>query len=247
MTAQGYTGPTVAIGDVSGLQGELDDLATDILANAALIAANTSAIATNTAGIATNATNITRTRGAFIGATDHGYQAWTADAIMGQAATVVPTAGLSHIVRLRTGESASLATNLHMHLTVGGSVLTSGQCFASLHTDAGVILGAGAVTGSLHATGTGGWGDSGYKTLPLTTPQVITPNTWYKIRFWFNGTTGPTVTRDINSASAITNAGLSSPNFRYATADSGLTTAALAPGTIGTLIGTATAWWMAIS
>lgn len=243
MTAQGFTGPNVAIADVSGLQDELDALAADIDTNTSAIATNTSNISANTSAIATNATNITRTRGAFIGASDHGYQAWTGEPLIGQAGTVVPTAGLSHIIRLRTGESASLATNLHIHVTVGGSVLTAGQCFATLHNDAGVILSATAVTAD-QATA---WASGGMKTMALAGTQVLTPATWYKIRLWFNGTTGPTLTRAINSSTAITNAGLSAPNFRFSSADSGLTTAALAPGTIGTMTGTATGWWVAIS
>lgn len=236
MTAQGFTGPNVAIADVSGLQDELDSLAADILANSGLIA-------TNAANIAGNAASILRTRGAFMGASDYGFQAWTAEPLAGQAGTVVPTAGLSHIIRVRTSDVANLATNLVIHVTVGGSALTAGQCFATLHSDAGVILSATAVTADQSTS----WASGGLKTMALTGTQALTPNTWYKIRLWFNGTTGPTLTRAINSSTAITNAGLSAPNFRFATADSGLTTAALAPGTIGAMTGTATAWWAAIS
>lgn len=178
-------------------------------------------------------------------AADHNLTGWTFDPIMVQGGTVLATAGLSYVFRIRA--LSTTITNIHVHLTAGGSSLTSGQCFASLHNDAGAILGAGAVTASLHSTGSNGWGDGGYKTHPLTTPQAVTQYDWYRVRLWFNGTTGPTLSRALNSNTVIVNAGLSAPNFRYATADSGLTTSALAPGTIGTQTGANTAWWMGLS
>jgi hypothetical protein len=174
-------------------------------------------------------------------AIDHGLGGWTFDPVQVQGALVLATAGLSYVVRLRV--MTGVVTNIHFHFTVAGSGLTSGQCFASLHNDAGAILGAGAVTAD-QATN---WASGGYKTCALTVAQGVTAGDWYKIRFWFNGTTGPTLSRGVNSSSAITNAGLSAPNFRFSTADTGLTTSAGAPGNIGTMTGGATAWWVAVS
>jgi hypothetical protein len=173
--------------------------------------------------------------------TDHNLAGWTFDPAHVQAGTVVPTAGLSHVVRVRA--LTSVISNILLHLTAGGSALTAGQCFATLHNDAGAQLGAGAITAD-QATA---WATGGLKVMPLTVAQAVTPNAWYRIRFWFNGTTGPTLSRAVNSSSAILNAGLSAPNFRYSTADAGLTTGASAPSNIGTQTGGPTAWWAAVS
>jgi hypothetical protein len=173
---------------------------------------------------------------------DMGMVGWTFDpATTVQSATVLPTAGLSHVVRIRA--TAPVVTNILMHVTTPGSGLTAGQCFASLHNDAGAILGAGAVTADQSTN----WASGGPKTMPMTVAQGVTVGAWYRVRFWFNGTTGPTVSRATNSNTAIVNYGLSAPNFRYSTADSGLTTAALAPQNIGTQTGGPTAWWVGLS
>lgn len=229
-------GPVGGAFDLNMYRAGAGTLQTDYTINAAELKIAGTAVSTS---LATLGSGVVR-------ASDHGLSGWTFPTVQVQAGTVVPTAGLSHIVRLKVGNVTTI-TNILMHLTAGGSVLTSGQCFASLHTDAGVILGAGAVTASLHSTGTGGWGDGGAKTLALTTPQTVTPNTWYKVRFWFNGTTGPTLSRGVNSSSAIVNIGLAAANSLYSTADAGLTTAGAAPGTIGTQTGSATAWWVGLS
>lgn len=171
-------------------------------------------------------------------AADHSLAGWTFDPTGVQAATVLSTAGVSHIVRIRV--TGTLITNILIHMTVGGSTLTAGQCFAELFTDAGTRLASTADQATA-------WTSAGMKTMPLVTPQAVTSGAWYKVRFWFNGTTGPTLSRGINSSSAILNAGLSTPNFRFSTADTGLTTAALAVTTIGTQTGTATGWWVGLS
>jgi hypothetical protein len=178
-------------------------------------------------------------------AIDHNYGGWTFDPAMVQGNGLVVTSGLTYVIRLRI--MSSLVTNLHFHITTPGATLTSGQCFATLHDDSGVLLAASAVTSDLSGTGTNGWLTGGLKTHPLVTPQATTPGNWYKIRFWFNGTTGPTFSRALSSSSAILNAGLSAPNFRYATADTSVTTLASAPGTIGTQTGDSIARWAAVS
>jgi len=178
-------------------------------------------------------------------ASDHNYGGWTFDPAMVQGNGLVVTSGLTYVIRLRI--MSALVTNLHFHITTPGATLTSGQCFATLHDDSGVLLAASAVTSDLSGSGTNGWLTGGLKTHPLVAAQVTTPGNWYKIRFWFNGTTGPTFSRALSSSSAILNAGLSAPNFRYATADTGVTTLASAPGTIGTQTGDSIARWAAVS
>lgn len=173
------------------------------------------------------------------GPLDHGLIGWTFDPIDQQAGTVVPTAGLAHVVRIRA--LGSVVTNIHFHLTGGGSALTAGQCFAALYNDAGALLGAGAVTADQSTA----WATSGAKTMPLSTPQAVTAGAWYKVLWWFNGTTGPSLSRNTNAGSTMLNIGLTASTARYATADSGLTSAA--PSNIGATSGGSTAWWVGLS
>lgn len=208
MTAQGYTGGSVAIADVAGLQAALD-LATYQV----------------------------------IRPFDHGaLNGWNFDpGSCVQGGTVLTTAGVSYIFRFRA--LSTVISNLHIHLTAGGVGLTAGQCFASLHNDAGAILGPGAITPDQAAS----WGTGGFKTLTLNTPMAVTPFSWYKARLWFNGTTGPALSRATNSSAAIIDAGMTAPALRWATADVGITTPGTAPNNLGALTGSSVAWWIGAS
>jgi hypothetical protein len=174
-------------------------------------------------------------------ATDHNLVGWTFDPAMIQAGTVLPTAGLANVARVRA--LGATVTNIHFHFTAGGSVLTAGQCFAALYNDAGALLGAGAITADQAAN----WGSGGFKTCPLTVAQGVTLYGWYRVLWWFNGTTGPTLSRGVNSSSVILNAGMNAPTLRYSSADAGLAAAGTAPANIGAQTGTPTAWWVGLS
>lgn len=169
-------------------------------------------------------------------AADHGLVGWTFDTTGVQAGTVQPTAGLAQVARVRA--QGSTITNILLHFTSGGSALTSGQCFAALYTDAGALLAASADQATA-------WAGGGLKTCALTAPQAVTSGAWYRVLWWFNGTTGPTISRGVNSSSAIVNAGMTAPTLRYSTANTGLTTTP--PANIGTQTGGATAWWVGVS
>lgn len=178
--------------------------------------------------------------GPVISPADHGLVGWTFPPDMVQAGTILPTVGLSYVVRFRA--LSTLITNLHLHITTPGTGLANS--YMTLHSDAGVLLGAGAVSADQSTS----WQTGGAKTIALVTPQTVVPGSWYKARFWVGtATTLPTLSRGVNSSSAITNFNLSAPNFRYATADTGMTTLPLAPSTLGTLTGGATAWWLGAS
>lgn len=174
---------------------------------------------------------------------DHNLIGWTFDPVGVFGTYVMAPAGTLHMARIRLLKPT--LTNLHFHLTAGGSVLTSGQCFATVFTDANAWLGASAMTGSLHASGSNGWGDGGFKTHPLASPQNVTPYGWYKVIWWYNGTTGPTMSRAGNNGAPITNANLPAANSRYATANTGITTTP--PGTLGTQTAVSPAVWVGAS
>lgn len=268
MSAQGYTGAPSGggsgpfpISSITGLQAALNALTATDSALAAAAATDTelaAAVSALTTAYQNADTTVQFTANqaydlalalaaALVRPVDYGFQGWTFDpGASVQGGSILATAGLSYVARIRA--TGFLATNIHIHTTAGGATLTAGQCGASLHSDAGVLLGAGAVTGDLSGTGTGGYGGGGYKTFPLVTPQAITPGTFYRVRYWFNGTTGPTLSRATSSASAIINAaGPSVTALRWSTADAGLTTIGSAPGTLGAQTGGAVAHWVALS
>ena len=168
---------------------------------------------------------------------DNNYVGWSYDSSASvQSATILPTAGLLNLVRIRV--MSSLVTNVHLHITVPGATLTADQCLAALFTAAGVLL---APTGNMATV----WQGGGNHTMPLSSPQATTFGAFHYVGFYANGSTLPTFSRALNSSSAINNPGLAAPNFRYATANSGLTTAM--PASFGAQTGTATAWWAGVS
>lgn len=219
---------------------QLNAVDADVTAAEASITALEATTGTLTSGLATATATANLASAGTVKATDHTtLTAWTFDTVQVQGGTVLPTAGLAHVARVRM--LGTVATNIHFHFTAGGSALTSGQCFAALYNDAGALLGAGAVTADQAAN----WATGGFKTCPLSVAQGVTQYAWYRVLFWFNGTTGPTISRGLNSSSAILNAGMTAPVLRYSSADTGLTTAA--PANIGSQTGTATAWWVGVS
>lgn len=170
---------------------------------------------------------------------DQGYLGRSYDNAMVQAGLILPTAGLLNLVRVRV--LGTLVTNVHLHFTVAGGTLTAGQNFAALFDSAGTLLSATAD----QATTGSNWQAGGMKDMPLAVAQAVTYGAFYYVGFYANGSTMPTVSRAVNSASAILNGKLAAPNFRYATANAGLTTAM--PASFGAQTGTATAWWAGVS
>jgi hypothetical protein len=175
---------------------------------------------------------------------DHNLNGWTYDPAASVFGTLAQaTAGLVRVARVKI--MTPVLTNIHFHLTAGGTGLTAGQCFAAAYNDAGALLGPGAVTASLHGTGANGWGDGGFKTHPLNTPMGVTPGAWHRIAWWFNGTTGATFSRASNNGSAIVNCNQTAGQAQYATANAGVTTTA--PGNLSGYAGDSTAWFVATS
>lgn len=170
---------------------------------------------------------------------DHLLGGWTFDPADQQAGTILPTAGLLNVARIRVG-NVSAATGIMVYVTAAGVTLTANQCLAALFTDGGALLGAGAVTGN-QATA---WQSTGLKPMALTVAQAITPYAWYRVGWYANGSTLPTFARGANVAAAALNAGMSAPTLRYSTADSGLTTAM--PLNLGAQTASSPAWWAAI-
>lgn len=167
-----------------------------------------------------------------------GYVGWTGKpAQTVQAGLIMPTAGRLELVRIQA--LGTLVTNIVMHASTSSVGLTTAQCFAGLYTAAGVLMSATADQSTA-------WLSGGLKPMALTVAQPVTYGAFYYVGFYANTATSlPTFSRMMNSSSAIGNAGLAAPNFDFATANTGLTTALPDPFTTQT--GGNTAWWVALS
>lgn len=91
------------------------------------------------------------------------------------------------------------------------------------------------------------WNSTGWKVMPLVTPQAGVPGDYYIVG-WANGSSMPGPLR--GNASAQVNGPLSGTSSRYFTADTGVTTAASAPTTLGTsspMVALNSAYWFGIN
>ncbi len=172
-------------------------------------------------------------------ARDHGLAGWTFDPAQIQGGTLLPTAGLLQVVRIRT--LATVVNNILIYVSIAGSGLTAGQCFAALYNDGGALLGGGAVTADQSTP----WASTGLKTMALTVGQGVSQYAWYRVGLWYNGTTAPTVGRAAVTTGAALNPGMTAPTLRFSTADSGLTTTP--PANIGAQTVAGNAWWVGLS
>lgn len=166
---------------------------------------------------------------------DQGFIAWSLDPAMVSSSST-PTSGTLQVVMLKIPYDATVS-NIHMHVQTAGSSLTSGRNFAGLYDSSNNKL-------SLTADQTTPWSSAGGKTMALVTPQAVTAGSIVKVCFWAVGTTTPSFSRSVSFSGTAINLGQST-NFRFATADTGLTTTA--PNTIGTQTATGIPWLVALS
>lgn len=167
---------------------------------------------------------------------DHNYLAWTADPLTCGLPALLITNGLLYVARLKLPNSATV-TNLHVYVTTAGSVLTANRSFAALFSSSRGLL-------SQTADQSTAWGSAGLATMALTASQSVGAGfVWVGV--WSTGVALPTLAAGTTLAAGLSNAGLTAPNLRFATADTGLTTTA--PATIGSQTGSALAIWAALS
>lgn len=147
---------------------------------------------------------------------DHGFKAWTFPPDVGPNATALSPAGTLFLRRIRRVPAGAL-TGAVIFVTTAGSTLTAGQCFASVFTAAGALIGTSADQ-------SGTWNSAGLKLMPLVGgPFTLPAIADLYVGVWYNGTTGPTLARaGLNGP--YTNANLAAPNFIAATSTTGLTT-----------------------
>lgn len=164
---------------------------------------------------------------------------WAFDPNMAQGGTLLASAaGTLNIIKFRA--VGTTITNALMHFTAGGATLTG--TYTGLFTAAGALFPT-----SQSADQSANWATGGVKTIPFGVSQTVVAGNMYYFGFFVaTSVTMPTITRALNSSTAITNIGLNAPNLRYATtADAALTTTM--PSTLGAQTGSATAFWVGFS
>lgn len=164
-------------------------------------------------------------------ASDQGFHDWS-HAPEASNSTSIPTAGTLQLVRLRARRGVTVSS-VCVYVTVAGATLTAGGNFAGLYDSTGTRLGVTADQATA-------WASTGLKSMALTTPAVVADDHCYVGLFW-TGTTGPSLAR---ATATVSNANLSAPSLRYATANTGLTTAL--PATFGAQTAANVAIWAAI-
>jgi hypothetical protein len=177
------------------------------------------------------------TNSPFVIPSDHNLLGWSFDPANLQAGVLQLGGGTLQVVRFKVMNTTAVS-NLIVNLTLGGAVLVSGRNLAGLYSDSGNLLGQ-------TVDQTTAWSTAGLKVMALQSPATVTPWTWYKMGWFNNGLTAPSMSRGQNTDSAVLNAGMSGSTLRYSTADTGLTTTL--PATIGTQTASAIAWWVGVS
>lgn len=171
-------------------------------------------------------------------ATDLNYLAMTVDGAL-CSGNVAPTAGLLQLARLHLPYGGSV-TNVHLQVTTAGTSLTTGRNFAGLYTAAGVL-----VASTADMTSPWGTGGTGEKVMALAGGPYVCAAGDYYVGWFANNSSGSNPSFLRQGSTPVVNGRLAAPNLRFATADTGLTTAL--PSTFGTQTAASNGWWAALS
>lgn len=153
------------------------------------------------------------------GPADYGLQAWSTPFDGSPGGSTFATAGTTYLTLVKY--QGGVVTNLVHNVTAGGGTLTAGQNFGGLFSLAGTLLSATVDLTTL-------WGSTGWKLLPLVTPQTLAPGMYYA-GFFYNGTTSPTLSRTSNSSVTNINGPGVAPYLRACSVDTGRTTSFATP------------------
>ena len=166
---------------------------------------------------------------------DHGLVGWTYDPVSISTTSIVPSAGVLNVVKIKVPQPA-LISGIRMILGVVGATLTAGQNFAMVFDPSNSQVGVTADQSSAWASGTGD------KDMPLVTPVPVTGPFVY-VGFYANGSTLPTW-RLSGGTIAGGNTNLATAASRFGTANTGLTTTP--PATLGTITAQGLPWWVGL-
>lgn len=174
-------------------------------------------------------------------AADHGFKTWAYD-IHQSNNTQIVTGGVLTMVRMVNHTSAPMSVSTgYVYVGVAGATLTN-VGFGLYNPTNQALLGTPSINAS-GATATA-FQSVGLKPVTFTTPQVFAPGAAFYLAFWFTGTTIPTLTR-LSTATGTLAANLATPNLRFATANTALTTTA--PATYTAQSAAPADFWAAVS
>lgn len=152
--------------------------------------------------------------------------AWSADPVNASGSFILTTAGTLYKVRIPLKENFKF-TNVLLWLVTKGATLTANQCFMGLFAEGtrkllGKVSAAETIAKWEAANGT-------LLTVPLEVPVSNVGPGYVDLGMFFNGTTAPTFAaapaQSVTNAANLVNAGSSGKGLRFASADTGLTTA----------------------
>lgn len=167
---------------------------------------------------------------------DHGLIAWSMDPAMIATGTS-PASGTLVGAKITIPKAATISRAAH-YLNAAGGTLTSGQNFVALYDNSNKLL-------TVSADMTTAWAGTGAVTATFAAPQTVEAGTILKVCWWSVGTTPPQFGRANSYGGGAPNLGLVAPNFRFFTADTGLTTTA--PATLATQSAGGIGWLVALS
>lgn len=169
-------------------------------------------------------------------ALENGFTGWNYEPPAAVQGSFTPTSGLSYVFRFRA--MSNVISSLTFHVIAPGTNITN--AWASLHNDAGAVLGPGAKSANNNTAFQSG----GIKDVTLNVGQFVVVGAYYKARLWVvnSGGTQPTMSRACSSASPIVNPAVGG-TLNYASADGSLTDMNSAPDNIGAMTGIAQAVW----
>lgn len=171
---------------------------------------------------------------------DYGYLGCSLPPDMTNAVGTILVSGTLYLIRVKLDRICTPA-NLDLYVTTAGATLTAGQSFGMLYNSSKVLIGQ---TADLSAV----WNSTGLKGssmgLTATSAGSLTnvPAGDYYVGLYSVGTTPPVFRA--GSLIATTNGRLTAANAKYATADTGLTTAP--PNPAGTLALSNQAIWVGV-
>lgn len=170
----------------------------------------------------------------------YGFKAWAGDPQNFASPSIIAAGGALNMVRLyNPGAQPLTVSSASVLVTTAGATLTN-VGFALYAPSTQALL-----TSSVNANGATATAFQGTGVRTVTfTPQTIAGGADVYVAFWFTGTTLPTLIRGAGSALA-SNMTLASPNLRFCTANTGLTTAAPATYTAQTALNVA--YWVGVS
>lgn len=168
---------------------------------------------------------------------DFGLKAWNFDWAQAPNTQAIPTAGTLYLQKVFVRQP-TLISSVWVLVTAAGATLTNVGFALYDATTTNLLTSSVNANGATTTAFTSGGANA--KQITFSTPQTVYPS--FYVGFWFTGTTLPTLQRGTGAGPSQANPGLSAGSYRFASANTSLTTTA--PGTYTTQTAGQYAWWV---